>query len=467
MLLNKSIADLAKLLQTKEISPKDLVEESYTRIELLDKTLHSFITLRDKKDALKEAEEKKCIQTSSPLFGIPFSMKDAYVTKDLRTTSGNIVLDDFIPPYSATVYKKLQQSGGIIIGKNNLDAWGHGGSTENTSYQTTKNPWDTKRISGGSSGGPAAAIASRMVSFGIGEDTGGSIRNPSGICGISGLKVTYGRVSRYGTIAYASSLDSVGPMAKSVEDVALILEAIAGVDTKDATSSHRPVPKYSANLQADVKGKKIGLPKEFFVQGLDNECKDILLTAAKQFESAGAEVVEVSIPYLAYGVSIYYLIAMSETSSNLARYDAIRYGNPRENFSDETIRRIMIGTHALSSGYADELYKKAQKARTVLIDEFDHAFNQCDVLLSPIIPGKIRKIGELINDPVQNLLEDLYTVPVNLVGIPSLAIPAGFTSDKLPIGMQLMGKKFEEEKILQWGYAYQQMTDWHTRQPNI
>ena len=467
MLINKSITELSKLLAAGQISPTDLVNESYDRIEQLNPTLHSFITIRDKTDALKEAEEKENMQPTSPLFGIPFSMKDAYITKNLRTTAGNTVLDDFIPPYSATVYKKLQQTGSIIVGKNNMDAWGHGGSTENTSYETGRNPWNLQRVPGGSSGGPAAAIASRMVSFAIGEDTGGSIRNPSGICGISGLKVTYGRVSRYGTISYASSLDSVGPMAKSVEDLALILETIAGSDPKDATSSHRPIPLYSKNLQTSLKGKKIGLPKEFFVEGLDPECKEMLLTAAKLFEDSGAEIIEVSIPYLSYGVSIYYLIAMSETSSNLARYDAIRFGNKRENFSDETIRRVLIGTYALSAGYADELYKKAQKARTVLIQEFDDVFAKCDVLLSPIIPGKIREIGELIGDPVQNLLEDLYTVPINLVGVPSLAIPAGFTSDNLPIGMQLIGKKFGEEELLQWGYAYQQMTNWHTKEPNI
>lgn len=467
MLLNKSIKELSSLIKHKDIAPKDLVEESYDQIMRLNPKLHSFITLRDRKDVLKEAEEKEHMQPTSLLFGIPFSMKDAYVTKDIRTTAGNFVLDNFIPPYSATVYSKIDNAGGIIVGKNNLDAWGHGGSTENTSYQAGRNPWNLEKIPGGSSGGSAAAIASRMVSFAIGEDTGGSIRNPSGICGLSGLKVTYGRVSRYGAIAYASSLDSVGPMAKSVEDLAIVLEAIAGVDKKDATSSHRPVPKYSAALETSLKGKKIGLPKEFFVEGLDPECKEILLTAAKQFASLGAEVIEVSIPYLTYGVSIYYLIAMSETSSNLARYDNVRFGHARENFSDETIRRIMIGTHALSSGYADELYKKAQKARTVLIDEFNTAFDQCDVLLSPIIPGKIRKIGELINDPVQNLLEDLYTVPVNLVGIPSLALPAGFTSDTMPIGMQLMGRKFAEEELLQWGHAYQQLTDWHLKEPEI
>lgn len=466
-MLNKSISELSKLLKTRQISSVDLVKESYARIESLDPKLHSFITIRDKKDAFNDAENIVIDNTSSPLAGIPFSLKDAYVTENVRTTAGNKVLDAFIPPYNATVYTLLKNAGGILVGKNNQDAWGHGGSTENTSYQTAHNPWDLERITGGSSGGSAASIVSGMVSFAIGEDTGGSIRNPSSICNISGLKVTYGRVSRYGAIAYASSLDSVGPMAKSVEDLAIILEAIAGKDPKDATSSQRPVDQYSLHLQTNLKGKKIGLPKEFFVEGLDPQCKEILLKAAKQFEKEGAEIVEVSIPYLRYGVSIYYLIAMSETSSNLARYDAVRYGDKRELFSPETMRRIMIGTYALSAGYADELYKKAQKARTVLIQEFDQAFEKCDVLLSPVIPGKIRKIGELINDPVQNLLEDLYTVPINLVGLPSLAIPAGFTSDDLPIGMQLIGKKFAEQEILQFGHVYQQMTDWHIREPGM
>ncbi|MGH7245895.1 MAG: Asp-tRNA(Asn)/Glu-tRNA(Gln) amidotransferase subunit GatA [Candidatus Levyibacteriota bacterium] len=468
MLLDKSIKELATLLRIKAISTKDLAEESYENIVKRNPQLNSFITIRDKKDVLHDAEQKEIVEkNASLLYGIPFSIKDAYITKNIRTTAGNVILDDFIPPYNATVYQKVTDAGAIIMGKNNLDAWGHGGSTENTSYKAGHNPWDLARVPGGSSGGSAAAIAARLVSFAIGEDTGGSIRNPAGICGISGLKVTYGRVSRYGTIAYASSLDSVGPMAKSVEDLAIILSAIAGKDQKDATSSHRPVEEYAKNLAKSLTGKKIGIPKEFFGKGLDSECKDILLAAAKKFEEIGVEIVDVSIPFLQYGVSIYYLIAMSETSSNLAKFDGIRYGHERELFSPETIRRVMIGTYALSSGYADKLYKKAQKARTVLIEEFNDAFAKCDVLLSPIIPGKIRKIGELISDPLQNLLEDLYTVPVNLVGVPSLAIPAGFTSDNLPIGMQLIGKKFAEEELLQFGYNYQQITSWHERKPNL
>lgn len=468
MLLNKSIKELAKGLQSKEFTSVDLVNEAIAQIEKLDTNLHSFITVREKTDILKEAAEKDKTRTSSSniLHGIPFSLKDAYVTKGIRTTSASKVLDDYIPQYSATVYKKLQETGAILIGKNNMDAWGHGGSTENTNYTPAKNPWDNSRIAGGSSGGSAVSIATRMTSFAIGEDTGGSIRNPASMCNISGLKVTYGRVSRYGAIAYASSLDSVGPMAKSVEDLAIILEQIAGVDVHDGTSSHRMVDAYAQDLEKSIKGKKIGMPKEFFAQGLDPVAKEIIMKAAKQYEDLGAELVDVSIPFLKYGVSIYYLIAMSETSSNLARFDGIRYGNTRDNFSEETMRRIMIGTYALSAGYADKLYKKAQKARTVLISEFDNAFTECDVLLSPVIPGLPRKIGELINDPLQNLLEDLYTVTVNLVGIPSLAIPAGFTENNIPVGMQLMGKKFAEKELLQLGNAYQMVTDWHKKMPN-
>ncbi len=468
MLLDKSIKELAKGLQAKEFTSVDLVNEALHQIEKLDGNLHSFITIREKEDILKDAAEKDKTRSASSniLHGIPFSLKDAYVTKGIKTTSASKVLDDYIPQYSATVYKKLQDTGAILLGKNNMDAWGHGGSTENTNYTPAKNPWDNSRIAGGSSGGSAVSIATRMTSFAIGEDTGGSIRNPAAMCNISGLKVTYGRVSRYGAIAYASSLDSVGPMAKSVEDLAIILEQIAGVDEMDGTSSHRPVDTYANDLEKSIKGKKIGLPKEFFAQGLDEAAKEIIMKAAKQYQDLGAELVDVSIPFLKYGVSIYYLIAMSETSSNLARFDGIRYGNTRDNFSEETMRRIMIGTYALSAGYADKLYKKAQKARTVLISEFDKAFTECDVLLSPVIPGLPRKIGELINDPLQNLLEDLYTVTVNLVGIPSLAIPAGFTKENIPVCMQLMGKKFAEKELLQIGNAYQMVTDWHKKMPN-
>lgn len=468
MLINKSIKELSSLLRKKEISSVDLVKESYSQIEKLDNKLHSFITVIEKKEALKEAKikDKKRNEDSPVIYGLPFSIKDAYCTEGVRTTAGNKILDDFYPPYSAAVFKKIISNGSILIGKNNMDAWGHGGSTENTDYQPAHNPWDLDRIPGGSSGGSAIAISTRMVPFAIGEDTGGSIRSPANMCNISGLKVTYGRVSRFGAIAYASSLDSVGPMAKSVEDLSYLLEIMAGKDNLDSTSSRTKVDKYSQFLGAPIKGKIIGLPKEFFEKDLDPKVKKTILEAAKIFEKLGAEIKEVSLPHFVYGVSIYYLIALSETSSNLGRYDSFRYGDKRELFSKETTRRILLGTYALSAGYADKLYKKAQKLRTLLIEEYEKALKTCDVLLAPITPSLPAKIGELINDPLKNILEDLYTGTINLVGAPSLAIPAGFV-EGLPVGMQIIGRRFAEKELLQIGYLYQQETDWHRRLPTI
>lgn len=469
MLIDNSIKKLSDLLRKREISSVDLVKESYSQIETLDKKLHSFITIKDKNIALKEAEEKDKNRKDdvSIIYGLPFAVKDAYVTKDLRTTAGSKILNDYHSPYNATVVEKITKAGGILIGKNNLDSWGHGASNENTDYQTPHNPWDMERITGGSSGGSAVAVVTRMVPFAIGEDTGGSIRNPSSMCNISGLKVTYGRVSRYGAIAYASSLDTVGPMAKSVEDLSYILEIIAGQDDHDSTSSREKVEEYYQYLGRSVKGKVIGLPKEFFGTGLDLEIKKTVLAASKVFEKLGAKIQEVSLPHFVYGVSIYYLIALSETSSNLGRYDSYRFGDRRELFSNESVRRILLGTYALSAGYADKLYKKAQKLRTILIQEYEEALETCDVLLSPVTPSLPSKIGEMISDPLKNLLEDLYTGTVNLVGAPALVIPAGFSEKNLPIGLQIIGKKFGEGELLQIGYLYQQETDWHKRLPLI
>ena len=469
MLIDYPIKKLSELLKKKEISSVDLVKEAYSQIEKLDTKLQSFITIKDKNIALKEAEEKdKNIKTDSPIvYGLLFAVKDAYVTKDLRTTAGSKILNNYFSPYNATVVEKLTKAGAILIGKNNMDNWGHGASNENTDYQIPHNPWDMERIAGGSSGGSAVAVATRMTPFTIGEDTGGSIRNPSSLCNISGLKVTYGRVSRYGAIAYASSLDTVGPMAKSVEDLSYLLEIIAGHDDYDSTSSREKVEKYHEYLGKSIKGKVIGLPKEFFGAGLDPEIKKTVLLATKVFEKLGAKIIEVSLPHFVYGVSIYYLIALSETSSNLGRYDSFRYGDKRELFSNESTRRILLGTYALSSGYADKLYKKAQKLRTILIQEYEEALKECDVLLGPVTPSLPSKIGEMINDPLKNLLEDLYTGTVNLVGAPALAIPAGFTEKGLPVGMQIIGKKFGEGELFQLGYLYQQETDWHKKVPPI
>lgn len=469
MLIDYSIKKLSDLLRKKEISSVDLVKETYSRIESFDGKLHSFITIKDKNIALLEAEEKdKNIKSSSSMvYGLPFAVKDAYCTKDLRTTAGSKILNNYFSPYNATVVEKLSNAGAILIGKNNLDNWGHGASNENTDYQIPHNPWDMERITGGSSGGSAVAIATRMIPFAIGEDTGGSIRNPSSMCNISGLKVTYGRVSRYGAIAYASSLDTVGPMAKSVEDLSYLLEIIAGHDDYDSTSSSQKIEKYHEFLGKSIKGKVIGLPKEFFGQGLDPEIKKNVLTATKVFEKLGAKIQEINLPHFVYGVSIYYLIALSETSSNLGRYDSFRYGDKRELFSNESTRRILLGTYALSAGYVDKLYKKAQKLRTILIQEYEEALKKCDVLLGPVTPSLPSKIGEMISDPLKNLLEDLYTGTINLVGAPALAIPAGFTKDNIPIGLQIIGKKFSEGELFQLGYLYQQETDWHKRLPPI
>ncbi len=469
MLADKSISDIAKALRKKEFSCEDLVKECLANIEKHNPQINAFITLIDKEIILEEARQKDSqgFAGKSILYGIPYVLKDSYVTRGIRTTAASNVLKNYIPVYDATVYRKLKEVGAILIGKMNMDAWGHGGSSENTDFSPVHNPWDLTRVAGGSSGGPAAAISSRMCLFAIGEDTGGSIRNPAAWCNITGLKVTYGRVSRYGCIAYASSFDSVGPMAKSAEDCALILEVIAGHDDYDGTSSKNEVPCYSQKLAASLKNITVGMPEEFFQKGLDKEIKQTIEEAAKEMEKLGAKIKTISMPMIEYAIPVYYLIGPSETSSNLARYDGVRYGESRSNFTSETMRRIMIGTYALSAGYYDAYYKKAQKARTLFIKEYRKALEECDVILMPVNPTPPTKIGELINDPVQNLLADIYTVSQNPVGVPSLAIPCGFTKSGLPIGMQLVGKMFAEEKLLQVGYAYQQTNGWHKQKPKL
>jgi len=464
MLTDESIASLAGKLKSKDISPVDIAKQCLEQIEKLNPTINAFITKVDSKAVLDQAKK---VKLTTPLSGIPYVLKDAYLTKDLHTTAGSNVLSNYIPEYEATVVHKVNSAGAILLGKMNMDAWGHGGSTENTDYGPTKNPWDATRVPGGSGGGPAAAIAARMCSFAIGEDTGGSIRNPAGWCGITGLKVTYGRVSRYGSIAYASSFDTVGPTAKTAEDCALILQHIAGQDPYDATSSPLPMGDYLSHIKQGVKGKTIGIPKEFMSEGLDSEVRQLVLQAAKQFTDLGAKVEEVSLPTSKYAISVYYLLAPSETSSNLARYDGIRYGNGRDKFTPETMRRIMIGTYALSAGYYDAYYKKAQQARTLIIQDYEKVFSGCDMILSPVSPTPPTKLGELISDPVKNMLADIYTVTTNTAGIPALALPCGFTKTGLPVGMQLQGPMFSEELLLQTGYAYQQVTDHHVQKPQL
>jgi aspartyl-tRNA(Asn)/glutamyl-tRNA(Gln) amidotransferase subunit A len=469
MLLEKSISELLKGLRVGEFSSVDLVNECYRNIETHNPQINAFITIIPKEDALNLARQADNQRASShaPLLGIPYVMKDSFVTQGIKTTAASNILNNFIPPYSATVYQKLQQAGAILIGKMNMDAWGHGGSSENTDFRPVKNPWDTTRVAGGSGGGPAAAVAARMAVFAIGEDTGGSIRNPAGWCGITGLKVSYGRVSRYGCIAYASSFDTVGPTAKSVEDCALILEVIAGEDPYDATSSRQPVPAYSQELSRDLKNLTIGIPKEFYGEGLDPEVKSAVLAVSDKLATLGIKTKEVSMPLVDYCLPVYYLIAPSETSSNLARYDGIRYGNPRDQFTPETMRRIMIGTYALSAGYYDAYYKKAQQIRTLFIEEYRKALTDCDVLLQPIMPTAAPKFGQQTADPLQNLLADVYTVSQNPVGVPSLAIPCGFTRSGLPIGAQLVAPMFSESLLFALGHQFQQLTDYHLQKPKL
>ncbi|KKS46796.1 glutaminyl-tRNA synthase (glutamine-hydrolyzing) subunit A [Candidatus Gottesmanbacteria bacterium RIFCSPHIGHO2_01_FULL_42_27] len=468
MITDKSIKEIHLGLRKKEFSCEELIKETYGNIEKYDSRINSAITIVDKKTVLDKARQTDNGKKEFDLLtGMPFVLKDVYVTRGIRTTCASNVLADYIPQYDATVYKKLLDLGALLIGKMNQDAWGHGGSTENTDFGPTHNPWDLKRVAGGSSGGPAAAISGRMTVFAIGEDTGGSIRNPAAWCNITGLKVTCGRVSRYGAIAYASSFDTIGPMGKSAEDCAVILERIAGKDPYDATSSPASVPKYTSFLNKPLKGRKIALPKDLLGKGLDVEIKNAILKAVNKFAEIGAEIEEVTMPIFDYGLAVYYVIAPCETSSNLARYDGIRYGFDRSKFTEETIRRIMIGTYALSAGYYDAFYRKAQKARTLFIKAYQDILSKYDAILMPVNPTPPTVIGELMSDPLQNLLADFYTVTQNPVGVPSLAVPCGFTKDKLPIGMQLIGKMFTEELLLNIGHQYQQVTEWHKQKPDI
>lgn len=469
MLLDETISNLSTKLRSREISSVDLIKEAYKNIDKYDSNINSFITLRDRNDVLKEAElsDKNRDIDSFPLNGIPFVMKDSYITKGIRTTAASSVLEDYIPQYNASVYQKLLYAGAILIGKNNMDAWGHGGTNENSNFGPVKNPWDLERVSGGSGGGTASAIAMRMATFGIGEDTGGSIRAPACWTNTVGLKVSYGRVSRYGCIAYASSFDTVGPAGRNVEDCAYVLQEIAGVDKYDATSSPSVVPNYTKSLLKSIKGVTIGIPGDFFGEGLDKEICKAIFEAIDVYKSLGAIIKKVKFSLLDYAIPVYYLIGPSETSSNLGRYDNLRYGNGRDKFTPESSRRIMIGTYALSSGYYDAYYKKAQQVRTLFIDEYSRMLSECNVLLTPVTPYSPTKIGELMSDTLKNLLVDIYNVSVNIVGVPSLALPCGFDGKNLPIGMQIVGSMFSEELLLRVGHAYQKETSWHKQKSTI
>jgi aspartyl-tRNA(Asn)/glutamyl-tRNA(Gln) amidotransferase subunit A len=479
-----TLDDAGKRLRKREFSSLELTEAVFQRIAASDDKIHAYLTVaRD--DGLEQARQadKRLKQDSgiSPLLGIPIAVKDNFLTCDLRTTCASKILGEFIPPYDAATVQKLRAAGAVITGKTNLDEFAMGSSAENSAFFPTRNPWNLERIPGGSSGGSAAAVASDQCIAALGTDTGGSIRQPAACCGIVGLKPTYGRVSRYGIVAFASSMDQVGPMTKDVRDAALLLEVIAGYDPGDSTSVNRAVPRYASSLTEPVKGLRLGIPKEYFVAGMQAEVERAVRTAIRELEKTGAVVEEISLPHTEYAVAVYYIVATAEASSNLARYDGMRYGRRAqaqdltetymisrdEGFGAEVKRRIMLGTYALSAGYYDAYYLKAQKVRTLIKRDFDEAFKRCDVIVTPTAPTTAFKLGEKTQDPLQMYLSDIYTISINLAGLPALSLPCGFDSEGMPIGLQIIGKPFDESTIFGVAYNYEQATEWHKKRPRI
>jgi aspartyl-tRNA(Asn)/glutamyl-tRNA(Gln) amidotransferase subunit A len=483
MELNKlSLLETFVGLRDKKFSSVEVTKSCLDNIKKLDGDIGAYITV-DEAGSLASAKsvDQKIASGDglSPLAGIPVAVKDIFCTKDLKSTGASKILKDYVPPYNATSIEKISDR--VIIGKANCDEFAQGGSGENSGYYPTKNPWDLSRVPGGSSSGSAASVASDMAIYSLGTDTGGSIRQPASYCGVTGLKVTYGRVSRYGVMAMTSSLDTIGPITKNVQDAAVVLSQIAGRDEKDSTTPDVKVDDYMSELNKDIKGLKIGLPKEYFIEGMDGEVRQSILAAAKQLEDMGAEIVDISLPHTDLAVASYYVISPSEVSSNMARYDGIRYGTSArdgkdlldiylntksDGFGDEVKRRIMIGTYALSAGYYDAYYKKAMQVRTLVKQDFDKTFETIDAILTPTAPTPAFDLGENINDPLKMYLADVFTVPASLAGICGLSVPSGM-SNGLPVGMQLLGKRFDEKTILRIGHQYQQATDWHKQKPNI
>lgn len=463
-----TIIEARKKLKAKEISAVELIKLYLNRIEKLDPKLNAFLTV-SKENALESAKKADVLISQGhdlPLLGVPISLKDMYLTKNIKTTAGSKVLENYIPQYDATSVERLKSAGAIIIGKNNQDAWAHGSSGENSDFGPTLNPWDKSLVPGGSSSGPAVAVSANMAIASGGTDTGGSIRLPASFCNLVGLKPTYGRVSRYGVIAMGSSLDSIGHLTKTVEDSALYLQVTAGKDEKDSTMPNIEVPDYTKNLNKNIKGLKIGIPKEYFIKGLDPKVETVIKQALKKYEELGAKIIEISLPHTEYAIACYYIIMSAEVSSNLARYDGIRYGNERAFFGDEAKRRIMLGTYTLSKGYYDAYYKRSLKVRNLLCEDFNNAFKTVDVIATPTSPTLPWELGEKANDPLSMYLSDILTVTANLTGIPGLSIPAGFVNN-LPVGLQLLGPQFSESLLFQAGFAFEQATAWHLKEPNI
>ncbi|AKP73195.1 Glutamyl-tRNA(Gln) amidotransferase subunit A [Piscirickettsia salmonis] len=476
-----TLAEHIQALKSKTISSLELTQSYIDQIKATDQTLNNFITLTEDHalQTAKQADEKLAKDSDlSPLTGVPIAYKDIFCTDGIKTSCGSKMLDNFIAPYDATVVTQLKNAGTVMLGKTNMDEFAMGSSNETSFYGTSKNPWDTNKVPGGSSGGSASAVAARQTPAALGTDTGGSIRQPASLCGITGLKPTYGRISRFGMIAYASSLDQAGPMTHTAEDAAIMLNAMAGFDPKDSTSVDHPVEDYTKNLNQSLEGIRIGLPKEYFSDGLDSQVEKQIQLAIAEYEKLGAKICEVSLPTTQFAVPAYYVIAPAECSSNLARMDGVRFGHRAEHpadlidlykrsraegFSDEVKRRIMIGTYALSAGYYDAYYNKAQQVRQLISDDFKRVFNEVDIIAGPTAPTTAFDFGSK-KDPVTMYLSDIYTIAVNLAGLPGLSHPAGFVN-QLPVGLQLIGKHFDESRLLNLAHRYQQVTDHHTVMP--
>jgi aspartyl-tRNA(Asn)/glutamyl-tRNA(Gln) amidotransferase subunit A len=484
-----TMTDAAEALRRRDTSSVELTRAAFERIKALDGDIHAFLTLTEDAalEKARRADEHLARGEAGPLTGIPAAIKDVICTRGVRTTAGSKILEPFVPPYDANVITLLNESGLVMLGKTNMDEFAMGSSGENSAYGPTRNPWSRDRVPGGSSSGSAAAVASGMAYYALGSDTGGSIRQPAAHSGVVGMKPTYGRVSRYGLIAFGSSLDQIGPFARSVLDAALVFQAIAGYDARDSTSAPMEVPDVRKAIGQDLKGLRVGVPREYFVEGMDAAVREAVTGAINQMRSLGAEVDwEVSLPSTPHALSVYYIIAPSEASANLARYDGVKYGyayqdgasmwenmekTRQHGFGEEVKRRIMIGTYALSAGYYDAYYLKAQKVRTLIRREFDEAFEKFDVLVTPVSPTPAFKIGEKMDDPLQMYLSDVCTIPVNIAGLPGISLPCGFATAedgaRLPIGVQLLAKPFDEATLFRAAYAYEQSTDWHKDHPAL
>ena len=483
-IIEKSISEIHNLIINKEVTVSEIVAESYKQIEATDDRVKAFLNLNTENATLRAKQLDKellDVEDLPILTGIPSGIKDNICTKGMPTTCASKMLENYVPPYSATVMERLHAAGAVPVGKVNMDEFAMGSSTESSAFQITRNPWSLDHVPGGSSGGAVASVAAGQVVFSLGTDTGGSIRQPASYCGVVGLKPTYGLVSRYGAVAFASSLDQIGPIARNVADAAEVLQAIAGNDEMDSTSANVTIPNYKDALTGDVKGLKIAVAKEYLGEGTDPKVRELIKAAIKQFTSLGAEIEEVSLPHTEYALSAYYLISTGEASSNLARFDGIKYGmradgakdlldlyvkTRSQGFGDEVKRRIMIGTYALSSGYYDAYYLKAQKVRTLVRQDFDNVFAKYDIIIGPTTPTTAFKIGAQIDNPLTMYLNDICTIPVNLAGLPAISIPCGFVNG-LPAGLQIIGKVFDESTVLRAAYAYEQATEFHKQRPAL